>query len=75
MISKVLKRAFSVISAASACFCLYYGGVMLLLVPGYAGEFYLSWGRLTYGVLPILLSIGLLRLSVWFWKASNRLAA
>lgn len=57
-----------------ACALLYYGGVMLLLVPGNPGESYLKslyQGRFLYGVLPTLSGGVLLATVGWLWNRSN----
>ena len=71
MNSKIGTRVFSAIAEGMGCFCLYYGTAMMLLVPGYPGQHYLSWGRIAYGVGPTVLSIGLLILAGWFWSRSG----
>lgn len=43
-----------------ACALLYYGGVMLLLVPGAPHEGYFERNRVFYGVVPFLVSVFLL---------------
>ncbi|MEO8662819.1 MAG: hypothetical protein ABI693_30445 [Bryobacteraceae bacterium] len=48
---------------------LYYGVTMLLLVPGYPGEHYLSVGRLLYGGGPTLASIAVIVLAAKTWSA------
>jgi hypothetical protein len=50
---------------------LYYGGVMLLLVPRAIGESYFATGRVLYGVLPVLLSAALLIVTGWLWTSSG----
>jgi hypothetical protein len=44
---------------------------MMLVVPGYPGEHYLSWLRLVDGVAPTILSLGLLTLAGWFWSRAG----
>ncbi len=44
----------------AACALLYYGSVMLFLVPGSPHEAYFQRNRVIFGVLPVLLSLGLL---------------
>ena len=44
---------------------------MMLVVPGYPGEHYLSWARIAYGVAPTVLSMGLFVLAGWFWSRSG----
>ena len=47
---------------------------MLLLVPGYPGEAYFSRGRIQYGCLPLLLSLGCLAFAgrLWVGAATER---
>ena len=52
-------RILALLLALAGLFLLYYGGVMLF-VPGYPGEPYLSAGRVGLGVVPALAGVGLL---------------
>ena len=56
---------------AGACVALYYGSGMLLVVPGYPGESHFAAKRMLYGILPTLLSAGLLASAGWFWARSG----
>jgi hypothetical protein len=71
MTNAIWMKVFSVITEALACFCLYYGTGMLLLVPGDPAEHYLVWGRVVYGVVPVVLSLGLLILTGWLWSRAG----
>jgi hypothetical protein len=71
MKSRIGTRLFGAIAEALGCFCLYYGTGMMLVVPGYPGEHYLSWGRVVYGIAPTVLSLGLLTLAGWFWSRAG----
>ena len=44
---------------------------MLLLMPGYPGEHYLTRGRVLYGVIPIVLSLSLMSVAGWFWSRTG----
>jgi hypothetical protein len=69
--SKIGAWVLGAITEALGCFCLYYGTAMMLIVPGYPGEHYLSWGRFIYGFAPTVLSLGLLALAGWFWSRAG----
>jgi hypothetical protein len=71
MNSRIGTRVCSAIAEVLGCFCLYYGTGMMLVIPGYPGEHYLSWGRILYGVVPTILSAGFLALAGWFWSRSG----
>jgi uncharacterized membrane protein YidH (DUF202 family) len=64
-------KVASIIAFLAACALLYYGAVMLLMVPGSPGEQYLSADRVLYGVTPILLSLSLLGAATWLWPRAN----
>ncbi|MBZ5580369.1 MAG: hypothetical protein LAP40_27765 [Acidobacteriia bacterium] len=64
-------KIISGILFSGACFLLYYGGTMLLLVPGYPGESYFAAKRMLYGALPTLLSAGFLVSAGWLWTRSG----
>jgi hypothetical protein len=49
--------SLSILLFLSAAFCLYYGLVMLFLVPGYPGESYWHAHRIHYGVVPVLFGL------------------
>jgi hypothetical protein len=73
--SSAAMKILGAVTGLLGCFCLYYGTGMMLVVPGYPGERYLSWGRFIYGVAPAVLSLGLLALAGWFWKRAGGPAA
>lgn len=54
-----------------ACFLCYYGGTMLLIVPGYTGENYFAHGRIIYGLLPMVTSLLLVLLCAWLWSRAS----
>lgn len=56
----MVTRVTTVLLFGAACFLLYYGGTMLLFVPGYPGEGFFVAGRLLYGVLPFVAGLALL---------------
>jgi len=64
-------KVFSVLAETLGCVSLYFGTGMLLVVPGYPGERFLSWPRAVYGVAPTLLSAVLLALAGWLWSRSG----
>jgi hypothetical protein len=67
----VTKRIAALPFFVAACVSLYFGSGMLLLVPGYPGESYFAKERFIYGVLPALLSIGLLMVTAAIWVRSG----
>ena len=69
--SGIWAKVFSVITEALGCFGLYYGAVMLLLVPRDPAENYFVSGRVTYGVVPVVLSVGLFILAGWLWSQAG----
>lgn len=71
MTNAIWTRVISAIAEALGCFFLYYGAVMLLLVPQFPAEHYLVWGRVVYGILPIILSVALLTLAGWLWRRAG----
>jgi len=66
--SPTSMKILGVVAGLVGCFCLYYGTFTMLVLPGYPGERYLSWGRVVYGVGPTVLSFGLLTLAGWLWS-------
>jgi hypothetical protein len=64
----MLMKSLSIVAAIPACFLVYYGAVMLFMVPGYPGEPYFAAGRVIYGCVPMTLGVGLFLLARWFWK-------
>ena len=68
----ILMKVLSIIAAIPACFLLYFGTGMLLVVPGYPGEGYFAKGRIVYGFVPVALSVALLLLSAWLWSYATR---
>lgn len=60
-------RAAIVVLFLAGCFLLYYGGTMLLLVPGAPGESYLNWDRVRYGGIPFVISLGALVIAGRMW--------
>jgi|SRR6266446_187183 len=69
--SPTSTKILGVVAGLLGCFGLYYGTGMMLVVPGFPGEHYLSWGRVVYGVAPTVLSLGLLTLAGWFWSRAG----
>ena len=63
-----MTKVLSIISAIPACFLIYYGTVMLFMVPGDPGEPYLSAGRFVYGCLPFGAGLLLALIARWIWK-------
>lgn len=60
-------RAAIVVLFLAGCFLLYYGGTMLLLVPGAPGEAYLNWDRVQYGGIPLVIGVGALVIAGRLW--------
>jgi len=48
--SPTSTKILGVVAGLLGCFGLYYGTGMMLVVPGFPGEHYLSWGRVVYGL-------------------------
>jgi len=71
MNSRIGTRVCSAIAEVLGCFCLYYGTGMMLVIPGYPGERYLSWGRILYGVVPTMLSVGFIVLAGRLWSRAG----
>jgi len=69
--SPVLMKALGVAADVIACFLLYYGATMLLMVPGYPGEGYFAKGRIIYGLLPIVASLVLILVCAWLWSRAS----
>jgi hypothetical protein len=69
--SSVLMKALGVVVGFIACFLLYYGATMLLMVPGYPGEGYFAKGRVIYGLLPMVTSLVLILLCAWLWSRAS----
>jgi hypothetical protein len=67
----ILMKILGVIIGLLGCLGLYFGTGMMLVVPGYPGERYLSWGIVAYGIAPTVLSLGLLILAGWFWSRAG----
>ena len=65
-------RILATLLLLAGLFLIYYGGVMLLFVPGYPGERYLSTGRIGLGVVPAVVGCGLLALAVTLWFRRKR---
>ena len=65
-------RILALLLAFAGLFLLYYGGVMLLFVPGYPGEPYLSASRVGLGVVPALAGVALLAVAVVLWLRPKR---
>ncbi|MCU1273494.1 MAG: hypothetical protein JWO48_925 [Bryobacterales bacterium] len=53
------------------CFLFYYGGTMLLLVPGVPGEAYFNWDRVQYGGIPVVIGLGALLLAGRLWARTR----
>jgi len=51
---------------------LYYGGVMLFLVPGDVGEKFLSPSRVAYGLIPFMAGLALGFLALWIGKKQRQ---
>jgi hypothetical protein len=69
MTKAIWTKPLSIISGALACFCLYVGPTTLLFLPPGNGEHsYWDWSRVVYGVLPTILSAGLIVLAGWLWS-------
>ena len=64
----LMKAAQVILTTDGAVLCC-YGAVSLLLVPGAAGDSYLSWGRLLYGALPVLLGVASLICAIRLGRA------
>jgi hypothetical protein len=60
-------KAAIVVLFLAGCFLLYYGGTMLLLVPGAPGEAYLNWDRVRYGGIPFVIGLGALVIGGRVW--------
>src|ERR1700742_1128714 len=70
------RRLLCLLLFVCASGLIYYGGVMLFLVPGDIGEAYLSsliHSRLLYGTVPFVSGLLFLALAVFFWR--NRTAS
>jgi hypothetical protein len=64
-------RATIVVLFLAGCILLYYGGTMLLLVPGAPGESYLNWDRVRYGGIPFVIALGALVIAGRMWGRSR----
>jgi hypothetical protein len=71
MAKPIWMKALSVISGVLACFCLYMGPTILLWVPPGDGEPYWSRQLALYGVLPTVLSAGLIVLTGYLWSRGS----
>lgn len=60
-----MRIALAIVFFAAACFMLYYGSTMLLLVPGVPGGMYWTRERALYGLFPAGSGLGLLGLAAW----------
>ncbi len=76
MTKEIWTKALSIISGAVACLCFYIGPTTLpLLPPGNDESSYWDRGRVVYGVLPTILSVGLIVLAGWLWSRGGRHAS
>lgn len=71
----VQMRILTLLLLLAGLFLIYYGGVMLLFVPGDPGEPYLSTGRVGLGVLPASGGVGLLIMAILLWLRRKRALA
>jgi hypothetical protein len=65
------RRLLCLLLFVCASGLIYYGGVMLFLVPGDVGEAYLSsliHSRLLYGTIPFVSGLLLFALVVFLWR-------
>jgi hypothetical protein len=65
------RRLLCLLLFVCASGLIYYGGVMLFLVPGDVGEAYLSClihSRLLYGTIPFVSGLLLFALAVFLWR-------
>jgi hypothetical protein len=64
-------KAALVVLFLMGCFSLYYGGTMLLLVPGSPGEVFLNRDRILYGGIPLVVGVGAVMIAGQLWGRAN----
>jgi len=69
----VIWKVLSLVAAGLGVFGLYFGAVMLFLVP--ESDSYLDRERVVYGVLPAALSVSLFALAAWLWTRAGGLGS